>query len=49
MQKLLPTTEIELMIKLTGLIGIVVLLGIAYGLSNNRKAIKPRIVIWGIG
>ncbi len=37
------------MIKLTGLIGIVVLLGIAYALSNNRKAIKPRIVIWGIG
>ncbi|MEC9376496.1 MAG: nucleoside transporter C-terminal domain-containing protein [Candidatus Neomarinimicrobiota bacterium] len=37
------------MIKLTGFIGIVVLLGIAYALSNNRKAIKPRIVIWGIG
>ncbi|MCS5612833.1 MAG: hypothetical protein NZ961_20595, partial [Candidatus Poribacteria bacterium] len=28
------------MIKLTGFIGIVVLLGIAYALSNNRKAIK---------
>ncbi|SVB01888.1 uncharacterized protein METZ01_LOCUS154742, partial [marine metagenome] len=34
---------------MTGLIGIVVLLGIAYALSNNRKAIKPRIVIWGVG
>ena len=33
----------------TGLIGILVLLGIAYLLSNNRKAIKPRTVLWGLG
>jgi CNT family concentrative nucleoside transporter len=37
------------MVKFKGLIGIVVLLGIAYILSNNRKAIKHRIIIWGIG
>jgi len=37
------------MIRLTGLIGVVVLLGIAYVLSNNRKSIEPRIIIWGIG
>tara|TARA_Y100000590_G_scaffold470473_2_gene665500 strand:+ start:20078 stop:21301 length:1224 start_codon:yes stop_codon:yes gene_type:complete len=37
------------MVRFTGLIGIVVLLGIAYILSNNRKAIKYRIIIWGIG
>ena len=37
------------MVRFTGLIGIVVLLGIAYILSNNRKAIKHRIIIWGIG
>ncbi|MEC7745653.1 MAG: Na+ dependent nucleoside transporter N-terminal domain-containing protein, partial [Candidatus Neomarinimicrobiota bacterium] len=35
--------------KFTGLIGIMVLLGIAYALSNNRSMIKPRIVIWGLG
>ena len=37
------------MVKFKGLIGIVVLLGIAYILSNNRKAIKHRIIIWGVG
>ncbi len=35
--------------KFTGLIGIMVLLGIAYALSNNRSMIKPRLVIWGLG
>ena len=33
----------------TGLIGVLSLLGIAYALSNNREAIKPRTVFWGIG
>jgi len=37
------------MLKLTGFIGIFVLLGIAYSISYNRSAIKPRIVIWGLG
>lgn len=35
--------------RFTGLLGIVVILGIAYLLSNNRKAINPRIVLWGLG
>ena len=35
--------------RITGLLGIVVLLGIAFLLSNNRKAIKAHTVIWGIG
>lgn len=35
--------------RFTGLIGILALLGIAYLLSNNRKAIKPRTVLWGLG
>ena len=35
--------------RFTGLIGILTLLGIAYLLSNNRKAIKPRTVLWGLG
>ena len=34
--------------KITGLIGIALLLGIAYALSNNRKAISTRTVVWGI-
>ena len=33
----------------TGLIGIVVLLGIAFALSNNRKKIDLRIIGWGLG
>jgi CNT family concentrative nucleoside transporter len=31
-----------------GVIGIITLLGIAYLLSNNRKKIKSRVVIWGL-
>ena len=31
-----------------GIIGIAVLLGIAYVMSNNRKAISMRIVLWGL-
>jgi CNT family concentrative nucleoside transporter len=31
-----------------GLIGVVVLLGIALALSNNRRAISLRIVLWGL-
>jgi CNT family concentrative nucleoside transporter len=32
-----------------GLFGIVAILGIAFALSTNRKAIRPRIVLWGLG
>jgi CNT family concentrative nucleoside transporter len=32
-----------------GLAGIVAILGIAFALSTDRKAIKPRIVLWGLG
>jgi len=32
-----------------GLIGVLFLLSIAYLLSNNRKAIKSRTVLWGLG
>lgn len=35
--------------RLTGLIGIVVLLAIALALSNNRKKINLRILGWGLG
>ena len=33
----------------TGLIGVIVLLGIAYFLSNDRKMIDTNIIIWGLG
>ena len=33
----------------TGVIGVVVLLGIAYLLSNDRKMIDTNIIIWGLG
>ena len=33
----------------TGLIGVIVLLGIAYLLSNDRKMIDANIIIWGLG
>ncbi len=32
-----------------GLLGIVVLLAIAFALSNNRKQINMRIIGWGLG
>jgi concentrative nucleoside transporter, CNT family len=32
-----------------GLLGIIVMMGAAYLLSSNRKAIKPRIIFWGLG
>ena len=35
--------------RFTGIIGAVVLLAIAYGMSNNRGAISKRIVLWGLG
>ena len=34
--------------RFTGLIGLVVLLGVAYGLSTDRKAIRWRTVAWGL-
>ncbi len=35
--------------RLTGLLGIVVILAVAWLSSSNRKAIKPRILLWGLG
>jgi CNT family concentrative nucleoside transporter len=39
---------VEKLDRFTGIIGILVILGIAYALSNNRKAINPRVVIVGL-
>lgn len=35
--------------RFTGLLGILVVLAIAYLFSSNRKAIQPRIIYWGLG
>ena len=35
--------------RFTGLLGLLAILGIAYALSSNRKAIQWRVVVWGVG
>ncbi len=35
--------------RFVGILGILAILGIAYLLSTDRKAIKPRLVAWGLG
>lgn len=35
--------------RLFSLVGIALVLGIAYAFSTNRKAIQPRTVLWGLG
>jgi CNT family concentrative nucleoside transporter len=35
--------------RLIGLLGVAAILGIAYAMSNNRKAIDYRLVYWGLG
>src|SRR5256886_5179445 len=35
--------------RFTGLLGLVVILGVAYLLSNQRRAIRLRILFWGLG
>lgn len=35
--------------RLVGFLGIAAILGIAYAMSNNRKAINFRVVYWGLG
>jgi concentrative nucleoside transporter, CNT family len=37
------------MIRLTGLIGMVGIIGLAYAFSTNRKAIRLRTILWGLG
>src|ERR1700756_5717080 len=33
----------------TGLLGLVVILAVAYLFSANRRAIQPRVIFWGLG
>ena len=40
--------EVSILARLTGLLGIALIIALAYGISHNRKAIKWRIVGWGL-
>lgn len=44
-----PAWPIPMLQRLTGLLGLLTILGIAYALSTNRKAIQWRVVAWGLG
>ncbi|HYT64200.1 MAG TPA: Na+ dependent nucleoside transporter N-terminal domain-containing protein, partial [Gemmatimonadales bacterium] len=35
--------------RLTGIFGLILILGIGFGLSRNRRAISGRVVAWGVG
>jgi concentrative nucleoside transporter, CNT family len=35
--------------RFTGLLGLAVILGVAFAVSTNRKAIQPRVLFWGVG
>jgi CNT family concentrative nucleoside transporter len=37
------------LVNLVSLLGVAVLLGVAWGLSNNRRRVRWRTVIWGLG
>src|SRR5437016_11301793 len=43
-----PSWEEHCVERFSALIGFVVILGIAYGLSNNKKAIRWKTVRWGL-
>src|SRR5882762_1984856 len=35
--------------RFTGLLGLVVIVAVAYLFSTNRRAIQPRVLYWGLG
>ena len=35
--------------RFTGLLGMVVVMAVAYLFSSNRRAIQPRVIFWGLG
>jgi len=49
MQKLFSTASGYLIMRPHGLLGVIIILSMAYLLSNNRRAIKVDTIIWGIG
>src|SRR5579862_8511992 len=49
MRVLAGETPLSIIAHLVPLLGIIVILGVAFLFSNNRKAVSPRIVVWGLG
>ena len=39
----------EVMERFTGILGVLAILGIAYLMSNNKRNIDIRLVVWGLG
>src|ERR1700691_1137495 len=35
--------------RFTGILGLVVVMAVAYLFSSNRRAIQPRVIFWGLG
>src|SRR6266478_5328858 len=35
--------------RFTGLLGLAVVMSVAYLFSNDRRAIQPRVIFWGLG
>jgi concentrative nucleoside transporter, CNT family len=35
--------------RFTGILGVLAILGVAFLFSNNRRAIRPRVLLWGLG
>jgi CNT family concentrative nucleoside transporter len=35
--------------RFTGLLGLIVIVAVAFVFSNNRRAIRPRVIYWGLG
>jgi CNT family concentrative nucleoside transporter len=44
-----PVSQVPLTARLTGVLGLVVIIGIGVALSTNRKRINWRVVAWGLG
>lgn len=44
-----PDAPVPITTRLSGLLGIVLILGIGYAMSSNRKAIRWQVVAWGLG
>ena len=40
--------EVPMLVRLTGLLGIIVIMALAYAMSHNRRAIRWKTVYWGL-
>jgi CNT family concentrative nucleoside transporter len=44
-----PATPVSFLTRLTGILGLLLFLGVGYALSRNRKAVNWRTIGWGLG